>query len=102
MALSQAQVTHRCLQHQGARQCRYLQIRYVSGQGYTSECAKLLKGKKKDIDDDCQKHIDDCKKNHTDPFQRRAAIGTGGTCAGFLWLPTVVQGYDQKSSGKKP
>ena len=98
MALSPNQIAHKCLAHQGARTCRYFKAgwNYKTGQA-VSECQKLLKGKKKSIDATTQKHLDDCKKNHTDPLNMYLPIGDGGNCPGYLYLPTVIQGYDQKS-----
>ena len=91
MPLSPNQLQHRCLQYQGSQTCRYLQWG-STGQ----ECVKHLSGLKKTADDKVAKLKEDCKKNHILPSSQWQPIGDGGTCPGYLYLPTQVQGYDQK------
>ena len=90
MPLSKDQLQHRCLWGQGAKQCRYL----TYGNG-GQECTKRLSGRKKSADAKVEKIREDCKKNHVDPNNQWNPIGNGGTCQGYLYLPTQVQGYDQ-------
>jgi hypothetical protein len=60
------------------------------------ECQKLLAARKRDIDKEVNKHLAAMKKAGHDPSQHWSPCGDGGTCSGFMYLPTIVQGYDQK------
>jgi len=93
MPLSENHLQHRCLARQGHRECRYLKhTGWKKG-----ECQKLLSGIKRAVDRDVAKHLAELKKAGRDPSQHWKSVGDGGTCPGYLYLPTVLQGYDKKS-----
>jgi len=92
MPLTEKQVQHVCLAHVGARTCRYLENDKKNWRLH--HCVKKVSGKKRAIDKEVAKYLADCKANHSDPKQGWKPIGDGGTCQGYAYLPTVLQGYD--------
>lgn len=96
MSLSDKQLQSRCLMYQGAQQCRYLDV----GKGYSwprqCNCLKLLPARKKDIDDNVNKHLMQLRAAGMGSQHASISIGTGGSCPGYLYLPSIKQGYDVK------
>ena len=91
MALSDKQTQNVCLLHQGAKQCRYLEVKNWK----TCKCLKLT-GKRADIDKKVKETLEKMKKMGQDPELHGAPIGDGGNCSGYPYLEFVKLGYDVK------
>ncbi len=94
MALTDKQVKHRCLYAAGAAQCRYLEQDPKNWRKFN--CLKLLSGRKSAMDKAVRRYLQECTQKKRDPHQGWTAIGDGGNCKGYPYLPRVKQGYDIK------
>lgn len=93
--LSDKQLQHVCLAHQGAASCRYMK---QDPQDWRKcLCVKLLPALKKAADKAVEKHVQDCKAHGVDPYTQWTPVGNGGSCKGYLPLSKVLQGYDVKT-----
>lgn len=94
MALSPNQVKHVCLDGAGYNTCRYLA--HDTKDYKKKHCIKLLKSKKKEMDEQVKKWGKHCKASGIDVKTTYVACGDGGKCQGYPLLVTITQGYDVK------
>lgn len=100
MSLSDKQIKHVCLFGSGGRQCRFLERTHDhTTWKQVFNCFKKVPASKRQIDKATNKYIQDEKSLGRDPFtQGWQACGDGGSCQGYLYLPTVEQGFDVKTN----
>lgn len=93
--LSQNQLQHRCLLYGGTYECRYLSPDTKDWQKY--HCMKLVATKKRAIDKKVNAILAKFKQLNRSPHSpgNYTAIGDGGACPGYPYMPTILQGYDQ-------
>lgn len=87
--LSLKQINNVCLVNQGSQQCRYLEH---DQKDYKKCYCKKQSADKVLLDEITEEHIQECKKNKTNPTA--AGDPLGDNCQGFPFLMDVLQGYD--------
>lgn len=87
--LSQNQVNNICLPYNGYKCCRYLVEDDNTGDFL---CCKKIQNLKDDIDERVDKHIASAARNN----YSLEVLGkpVGDNCSGYLYLKSVLQGYD--------
>jgi hypothetical protein len=88
--LSLRQINDVCLgQDETYRRCRYLAQDETDSSKYY--CCKLS-SKAKELDDEIDSYLKDCKKRNYDP--RKDNLPLGDNCQGYVIFRELLQGYD--------